>query len=589
VGAALTQSSRGVHQVRLTRNYTASEQEIEFGRRYLEVVFARLFDSRPAEGPWCVSGSEDFKRSVSARSTHVQSHYLVNAGRGDLLDEAAWHSARFLETLYHTRSFHDGFGQPPSLVSMPDDRYWLLAGFAHGVPHNAVGQLSLDTWDAMLQALVKSVWIDFLAWCVGLSNLPTPIREVVPSAVNAFCTRFVALEQQLEDSWFDTALREDLRTMLTQPIGTVSLPEFDEIVRDILAEYPNDRVRKLAPYGVIRQEVLEYALGEALEALTEFPFDEWVQRYFAEGQRRARMEIDASQALLDLLIQREYEVAIPLRGTLPKPLAAPAHRMEVTSRPPEAGGQAEREQTIYAYVRGILARGPRAAIANAKRTAELLLAAPAVRFGFGIQIQTRGQAYFRTTESAEWLMSGETHGLPVAAMAEHWATTLQIWNDLLQATDPLGTRIHDAIVSLNKGNSAYDATDRLQAHWRVFEIIIGAPGDIRSRGHLLPLYFVHDSFRTMRGPDKLTFVNDRSTILKRQFGGLINFRNKAIDHRETVRPDDSVLTYWATMGASLAQEVVSAAVVGWHHGARTRDALWDRLRTAYDKLGVKLA
>jgi hypothetical protein len=165
---------------------------------------------------------------------------------------------------------------------------------------------------------------------------------------------------------------------------------------------------------------------------------------------------------------------------------------------------------------------------------------------------------------------------------------LDTWADLLGADDPLALRIHDAIVSMKNGNSADNATDRLQAHWRVFEILVGGTRALASWGHLLPLYFAHESFFEMSGRDKRTFVADRVTTLQRQFRGLSNFRSSAIDHREIPRPDNSVLDYWATTGAHLAREVLSAAIAAWYQGERTRDALKPRLRNAYDRLGVPL-
>lgn len=187
----LAHAGGGVHRVPLIRRYTASEQEIEFWRRYLEIVFADLFDSRPTAGSWCVSGAKEFKRSIDARTTSFQSHYLKTLGQPGLLDEAAWHCARFRESLYQTTSFQAGFGQPSPLVPIADDRYWLLAGLSRGAPHDASGQLSLSTWDSTLQALVKMVWVDFLGWAVQLSNLPTLALEIVPSAVAAFGARIL--------------------------------------------------------------------------------------------------------------------------------------------------------------------------------------------------------------------------------------------------------------------------------------------------------------------------------------------------------------------------------------------------------------
>jgi len=67
---------------------------------------------------------------------------------------------------------------------------------------------------------------------------------------------------------------------------------------------------------------------------------------------------------------------------------------------------------------------------------------------------------------------------------------------------------------------------------------------------------------------------------------LIDVRNKAIDHRKIARADNSVLDYWATTGAGLAREVLSAAIAAWYQGERAPEALKRRLRNAYDRLGV---
>ena len=72
----MSHSSRRVHRIQpTTLNFTASEEEIDFSRRYLEVVFAHLFSLRPAEGPWCKKGADDFKRSIAMRNTTAASAF----------------------------------------------------------------------------------------------------------------------------------------------------------------------------------------------------------------------------------------------------------------------------------------------------------------------------------------------------------------------------------------------------------------------------------------------------------------------------------------------------------------------------------
>jgi hypothetical protein len=344
----VSSSIRSFHRVGLIRSYTASEYQIEFGRRYLELVFAQLFNARPSEGQWCASGANDFKRSIAAGSGHPGSMYLADSSARHLLDEAAWHCARLLNTLYETAPF-DLSRDTPSLVPVSDDRYWLMAAFATMRPGYFLWRLGTPCCEP------------FWTWC-GLISSP----------------------------------------------GVWDVPT----------------------------------------------------------SRRQR-------------------------------------------------------------------------------------------------------------------------GLPLAAIVEHWPTTLETWRNLLCAADPLAIRIHEAIVSFNTGSSSSNPVDRVQAHWRVFEIIVRKEKQ-KSQGPLLPLYFIHKSFESMSGPEKRTFVGDRVEMLRRQFKGWIDFRNKAIDHRVIVRPDSAVLHHWAATGETLAREVLSAAIVGWHQGARSEDELYRKLRAAYDRRRVPL-
>lgn len=104
----------------------------------------------------------------------------------------------------------------------------------------------------------------------------------------------------------------------------------------------------------------------------------------------------------------------------------------------------------------------------------------------------------------------------------------------------------------------------------------------------MPLHCAHKSFFDMPSEDRRALVADRAEVLSRQFKGLKEFRNKAIDHREILRPDNAVLDYWAATSARLARDVLSAAIMGWYRGAKTLEALERRLRTAYHKLGAPL-
>lgn len=180
--------------------------------------------------------------------------------------------------------------------------------------------------------------------------------------------------------------------------------------------------------------------------------------------------------------------------------------------------------------------------------------------------------------------------MPLSSVAEVWPATMQAWEDLLKATDDLAIRIQDAMVSLNRGYCDHTARERLQEHWRVFEILLGetASNALRGWGYRLPLYRLPKSFHKMSGPDKCAFVDDRVELLKLQVGGLIDFRNKAVDHREIAQPDNAVLSHWATVAERLARDFVSAAITGWYDGARAPRDVERRVRNGYDRIGVPL-
>lgn len=581
---------RGVHQVNVRRARSLSEPQLEFYRHYLELIFVHLFRLRPAAGSWCAPGVRDFERSVAGRTPPAESAYLADPRAENLRDEAAWHVARMLADLYETQSLV-AFSGSTSLVPIEDHRHSIIAGVTSGPRADATANLSLSDWDSVLQDLARSIWVDFLAWSTAYCGLTTPLRELVPEAIAALCARSAAPDQRADAAWFERELSPAQHVAFARSIGAVPLAELDQLLASLLPRYPNDRIQRLSGYRQIREDLIDDVLGTALETLPEFPLDAWAVLYFGQAATRAPIEDRETQRLLDVVIEREYEVVFPLLGQLPQSLHAPAHGLEITSAPPTIEPPfLAREGAVYARVTSLRARAPSDALAQARRRVEIFLAAAGVRSGAGVAIQALGESYHRIWASPDWRFGGETHGLPLSAVAESWATAMQAWGDLLRATDDLGIRIQDALVSLNKGYCDQTARERLQEHWRVFEILLGeaAPGALKSWGYVLLLYRLPNAFGSMSGPDQRAFVDDRVKLLRQQIEGLIRFRGQAVDHRAIAHPDTAVLSHWATVAQHLAREFLSAAITAWYDGVRAPRDVERRIRNGYDRIGVPL-
>jgi hypothetical protein len=194
-------------------------------------------------------------------------------------------------------------------------------------------------------------------------------------------------------------------------------------------------------------------------------------------------------------------------------------------------------------------------------------------------------AHTRVEGATGWGYIGRRTGLPLTDVTvTNWQPILEELDAILRARDDLAARIREAVIHLHRGETAYDAEDRLDEAWKVLEVI----GEYATKSAeallcYLPLYFVPGDFRSLNSRKKLDAIRKKYQRTRSAFLQVKDARNDSIAHRKVARADWKVLGHHSEWALSFARQVLIGAFVGWTLGARRPRELESHLRKAYEK------